>query len=385
MPPASGLKVSCVMRSRVVQTVLILAGSSLALGCGSGDGGAGGGKDDEAQITAVVTKGLTTSDPEVKCVETVTPDFVKQVYGSLEQCRKAETPGKDADPDPTGAAVKDIVVEGTTATASVTVVGGNSDKAVGTIGFAKDGEDWKVDDLGVSFLRSQLSQGFANRTYTAEDGPLVEPTFRTCVLAGFSAMDDATFKAVAQKGIAKTAPDARFVEIFSTCQASTPGNDGGNLPKASKVRESFETGLGKDARKGGGTDAQITCVFKKLRESLPDSEILAEIKQGSFEDPQGAVKTKVNAAIKGCPATSGASTGLPKAPTRIRESFEGGLIKTASRSSTTSKTKLNCILLALRTSLTDADIAKAVAKGKASLAAADNPIATAIREADAGC
>lgn len=302
------------MRTRTSGALTALAAAAavtLAAGCGDSDDPSAAGGDDEAKITAVATKALTTTDAEVKCVEVVTPGFVDRVYSSLAQCRKAEAPDPDDEESaPTGAEVADISVTGDTASATVTVQGGANDKAAGILRFAKDGDAWKVDDLDVSFLRSQLAQGIGNRTYTAADGPLVQPAFRACVLKGLGALDDATFKTVALKGIAKTTPDPLFVEVFSSCQ-------------------------------GNGA---------------PDG------------DP-----TKLTADGK-----------LPKAPTRIRQQFEAGLIKTAARSSADAK-KVTCILLALRRSITDAEIAAQIAKGQTELAKADNPLTSSIRKAGEGC
>ncbi len=378
------------MRKQTTRFISTFAGAAMiavAGGCG-GDGDSGSGEsDDTALITAVATKAITTADPEVKCVEVVTTGFVKRVYSTLDQCRKAEAPDPKDDDNPTGASVSNVDVKGETATATVTVKGGSTDSSSGLLRFAKESGDWKVDDLDVTFLRSQLEKGFSNRTYTASDGPLVDPAFRSCVLKGLGALDDTTFKAVAFKSIADADPDPRFVEVFSTCQSTStgPNADAGDLPEApTKVRAAFETSLGTDAKKNGATDAQLTCVFKTLRRTLSDTEIARDFGTAGKADPSAPGTQKITAAIKACSSSSSSDGELPKAPTKIREQFEAGLLKSAAKSSAGTK-KVNCILLNLRKSITDAEIVREVAKGADALSKADNPLTKKIKAAGEGC
>lgn len=265
------------------------------------------------QITAVVTKAITTDDPEVKCVETVTEGFVKRVYKTLAQCRKAETPKQTDTPRPTGADAATVKVDGDTATALVRVKGGQADGAGGLIRFAKADGKWKVDDLDVTFLRSQLTKGLAKADTTQDAGPLADPTVRACVLKAFGALDDRTFKAIAFNGIAETPPDPRFVSIVNTCtkvDAKQPAGDtsAGDGPAdtgpspVSGVRRQFEKGLRASAGKSAAGRKKIDCVIEVLRKTATDAQIVREIGKGTseFRKPTNPLTRKLTSAIASC-------------------------------------------------------------------------------------
>jgi hypothetical protein len=288
-----------------MRTATVLATSaSLALAAGCGGGSSDSAAKDEAAITAVLTKAITSSDPEVRCVETVTPAFVTRIYKTVAACKTAETPKPDDSPKPTDAKVADVEVKDGRATASVTAIGGDTDGAHGGIDLAKNGDAWKVEDLSVEFLRSQLAQGFANATFTADDGPLTDPAFRTCLTKQLDALDDADFKAVAYNAIADTDDtDPRFLKAVTTCQGeTTTGTDSGDVPApSSKVREQFEGGLRQSAEKDGTATKTIDCIVLKLRKSLSDDEILDATR--NHTDTQSAdnpITKKIAAAISTC-------------------------------------------------------------------------------------
>ena len=108
-----------------------------------------------------------------------TKSFVTRVYGSPAQCRAAERPSGDQ--PPTGASTSDVKIDGDSATIKVRINGGDSDGASGTIDLRKVSGDWRVDDLGVDFLRSQVRAGFANASGGDDDQPLSDPKIRDCV------------------------------------------------------------------------------------------------------------------------------------------------------------------------------------------------------------
>jgi hypothetical protein len=275
---------------------------TLAAGCGGGSSGDDTAKD-KAAITAVLTKAITSNDPEVMCVETVTPAFVTRVYKTVAACRKAEAPKPSDSPKPTGAKVTDVEVKDGKATASVTAVGGDTDGAHGTIDLAKDSGAWKVEDLSVEFLRSQLAQGFANATFTADDGPLTDPAFRACLTKQLDALDDVAFKAVAYNAIAETETDPRFLKAVTTCQGETSTATGsGDVPApSSKVREQFEGGLRQSAEKDGTTTKTIDCIILKLRKTISDDEIIEAARSNSnTQSADNPITKKVAAAISSC-------------------------------------------------------------------------------------
>lgn len=296
------------------RTAALLAGTTaLALaGCGDDGGDSAGGGDDAKEIEAVVAKALTTSDVEVKCVETVTEGFVTAVYGTLAQCRKAEAPEPDDDPKPDGATASGVQVDGDKATATITVKGGDSDGAAGEISFEKVDGDWKVSDLGISFLRSQLTTGLEKGTFDASDGALADPEVRSCIGKGLSALDDTTLKRVAYASISDQDIAPEFLKVVTECTAgktqSELENGGGDDDTAkdtgddgeqSLLRRQFESGIRQSAKKDDATDEQIDCVLKDLRTSISEDEIVAAVGEGA-DKVRPELSKKVAKAIQRC-------------------------------------------------------------------------------------
>jgi hypothetical protein len=301
------------MRTSIGRTAALIAGTAalaLGAGCGGDDGDSGSGGDDAADIEAVVTKAITTLDVEEKCVETVTTGFVSTVYGSLAQCKKAEAPEPDDDPPPTGAAVSGVKVDGDKATATVATKGGDADGASGTISFAKEDGDWKVSDLGVDYLRSQLVKGLEQGEFDESDGPLADPAARECVSKGLSALDDTAFKKLAYSAIADAEPDAEFVRVITECASGTgtdAGDDTGGEADTeadagdediSLLRKQFESGIRQSALKDDATPEQIDCVLKKLRTEISEDDIVAAVGQDKAVTDELTQKTAK--AIQGC-------------------------------------------------------------------------------------
>lgn len=295
----------------VGRTAALLAGTTaLALaGCGDDGDSGGGGGDDAADIEAVVSKALTTTDPEVKCVETVTEGFVTTVYGSLAQCKKAETPEPDDDPKPTGAKASDVQVDGDKATATITVEGSDSDGASGEISFEKVDDAWKVSDLGISFLRSQLTTSLAKGTFDEGDGPLADKTVRDCVGKGLSALDDTAFKTLAYAAIGDKQPDANFVKVITDCASQSTGSsdtdadtsgdsDTSGDEDISLLRKQFESGIRQSAVKDNATPEQIDCVLKELRTTISEDDIVAAV--GQDKEVVTELSKRTAKAIQGC-------------------------------------------------------------------------------------
>ncbi|WP_372791392.1 hypothetical protein [Paraconexibacter sp.] len=273
------------MRISPASVTAILAGTAALAFAGCGDDGGGSTADDEQGIQAVATKAITTTDAEVKCVDVVTEGFVKMVYGSLEQCKKAEAPDPDDDPKPTGARMSSIKIDGDKATGIVTVEGGDSAGASGELSFEKVDGDWKVSDLGISFLRSQLTTSVTNSPFSESgDEPLDDAKARTCIVKAFAALPDDQFRTIAFKAISDQDPDPTFLKIFTDCtQGSTDDSSSSSSDddgEQSLLRTQFEKGIREAAKKDGATDAQVDCVVKELRRTITEDQIVEEIGRG---------------------------------------------------------------------------------------------------------
>ena len=262
---------------------IALAVAALATGCGgddkssdtgkgetpNGDAGSAAGGEDAQRIAAVVKLGATTKDVKAKCEDAVTDKFVKTVYGDLAGCRKAEAPKPNDDP-PKDVTVSNTRVDGDTGTVDVKFVGGDSDGASGTITVAKVGDDWKVDDLGVDLLRSQLTIGIEGSL--AKDVPqFKDKKVRACFTDALDKLSDAEFKTFAYAAIAdRPQAQQQLAQALTSCLAQVPGEGGGGI---SFLRQKFEEGIEKSIKRDGGSQQTVDCIKRQLRRLISDKEI----------------------------------------------------------------------------------------------------------------
>lgn len=166
--------------------------SVLALGvaaCGDGGEGAGG----KTEIARDIKLAFTTQDEKVSCRHLATKSFVKRFYGDMAQCLEISRPEADDKP-PTDVPVSNITVDGDTAKARVQFVGGDDDGAAGTVQVRKEGDRWRIDDLGSDLLRPklepQLVRGVENTRFD-------KPVIRACVKKRLSDLPDDRFQRIA--------------------------------------------------------------------------------------------------------------------------------------------------------------------------------------------
>lgn len=165
-----------------------LARAILAALCVAASGcGAGGDDDavlnDDAQIEAAVERLMESERVEDQCEVAVSERFVREVYGTLATCRKVN--GEDEDSEPDDATTAATRIDGADATTAVTLTSVKGSRASGRIALVRDGETWKVDRLGVDFLRSV----FATLHHEAESAH--ERVVIGCFAEAARAMSDA--------------------------------------------------------------------------------------------------------------------------------------------------------------------------------------------------
>lgn len=283
-------------------TVLVLAGCA-------GDDGADGGAappspeitqtptpGDAEQITAVAVELATTDDLVRKCEQLATSGFVLAVFGSQENCRTTDDDA-DGDSEATGADVSSVLVTGDSATAVITLRGGDTDGASGAWRFSKDAGGWRLAEWSIDYLRSVLATGFGP-TYEAEDAddPFAEEEIRSCFTAKLQSLDDQSFRTVVYSLVANRDDSNEvlgraLIECGYTANAS-------NLPAAdSEVRAAFEASYrasGSQAR----PEADIDCELEQLRDSVTDSEI--EAAEAGDSDAYAAIGAAAAAAQDDC-------------------------------------------------------------------------------------
>jgi len=280
--------------------VAITGPVGLATGCGGSDNGGDSGKDAK-EMQAVLVKSLTVNDPQVECVETVTKNFVSTIYKSLATCKTVEAK-PETDPA-TGATLTDVKVDGDKATATATVKGGDTAGATGELTFAKEDGAWKVDDLGVSFLRSTLETGLSR----SKEAPFNNAATRTCLLDGMTKLSDSEFKAIAYDSIGGR-DNAQFLKLISGCLADTSSSSSSTSTSTdssaatsdenvSGLRKKFEEGITESAKADGKSQAEIDCIVKSLRGSISDDDIIAQIGKAKGDIDPKVTKATANAII----------------------------------------------------------------------------------------
>lgn len=133
---------------RRLSRLILAAACAIAAGCG-GQGGA----SQTEQIETAVKRVMESESVKDQCETGVSERFVREVYGTLVQCREANT-GQAGDPAPDTARVSATRIDGDRATTSVTLTSAEGARASGRLALVKVAGTWKVDRLGVDFLRS---------------------------------------------------------------------------------------------------------------------------------------------------------------------------------------------------------------------------------------
>lgn len=201
---------------RLGAIVLAAFCSLFLLACGNND------DEEGAEISTVIANAILDEDAVALCNELVSERFISDIYGDVEKCVAAEQSSNGEDPDEVR--VADIEVDGETATASLTEVGGDTDGATGTVTLVRVGDSWRIDELGIDYLRSQLERGFANEDQFNEEehGPLADPAIRDCANEQLQALDDDAFRAMAYASKADREPSDDFIEALSICIGPQP-------------------------------------------------------------------------------------------------------------------------------------------------------------------
>jgi hypothetical protein len=289
------------LRHALTLTAALLAATVLAACGGSGDDG----PDAEQQITDLVTTGVTTTDPQVLCTKTFTETWVQQVYGGTAKCVTVET-GNQKDAKPASAAeVSGIKVDGDGATAFLEIKGGSQDGARGALTLAKDGEDWRIDDLSTELLRSQFEAGAKND----RDLPAA---LKACIVEKVTGLDDAAFRTLSLGAIGEQAEAQKELEGYvAACAGQQQASSGSGSGSASAddvdsetvsvLRKQFEQGVTESLEEDGVSASAIRCVKRELRQAISDDEIVSLIGKSSKEVPP-AIAAATAGALAECKA-----------------------------------------------------------------------------------
>lgn len=261
-----------------------------------------GGDNNEEEISNAVSEFILSEDPRQFCGELITERFRDEVFDDLETCEKAQTRDEDDGEPPEEVTVSQIEIDGDKATAKATEVGGETDGASGEVELVKVDGAWRVDGLGIDFLRSKLDRGFANEENFAdaeEAGPLADAEVRECFRKSLQDIDDEQFRQFAYDGIAERDDEMSptVAEAIIDCMAEPGSGDG----EVSLLRLQFEQGIRESAGADNVSEKQVDCVIAKLRETVSDQEIVDEVgKGGGGKEVTPELARKTAEAMAGC-------------------------------------------------------------------------------------
>lgn len=277
-----------------IVVVLAVIGSVVAMVLSGGDDG----KDKDA-ITAVANDVVTVADHKTVCSSHLTGEMVDTVFGDLATCEKNDE--NDHTVPPTSATVENIKISGKSATATVTLVGGDLDGTTGTWAFAKqenvsEGDQlWRVSEWQVDYLRSwfgkQLDENYKS---SGPDDPFADDAVRSCISQKLRDLDDNGFRDTAYALLKESDEGAtKMFDFMSQCPSDTAD--------VSALRAYFE----KEFRASAQLPSSITdCAVLAMRTALTEDDIKTLFVKPDEEHPEIQAKLQsVGADCAGAPTT----------------------------------------------------------------------------------
>ncbi len=283
---------------RSTSHALVTVALGLAVGVSAcGGGGGGGSANDQADITKVLSTGMTSKDATVVCDGTLSAAMIKRLYGSAANCHKVEAKNAADGNQARSVKVSNVQVDGKQATAFVVLAGGDQDGARGAISLQNEaGSGWRVSDLSVAFLRSEFEAGMRNSNDLAAE-------LKQCLGRKVLALDDAAFTKLAYGSIGETSASQRqLTSYLGDCAGSSSGGSSKTTTAGKVLRDKFEEGIAESLKKGGAGAKAIGCVKRELRTRLSDDQIATIVSAGG-KDASGKVTAGVAAAMAACGAT----------------------------------------------------------------------------------
>lgn len=159
---------------------LIISAFALAA-CGSN----GGGSSDESEIKTAIETSATSSKP-ADCKKVDTQKFVEQTTrtkgpAAVKQCEEEASEGSGVK----SAAVSNIEVDGSKASADATLTGGSLNGQEVEIALVKEGDQWKLDQLTgfAKFDQEKAVESFEKQF--AEASSEVNKSVASCIVNAF--------------------------------------------------------------------------------------------------------------------------------------------------------------------------------------------------------
>jgi hypothetical protein len=187
------------MNKRHVLLPLLLLVFALALVLSACGGGSSGGGDDEAAIEKAIETSATSTDPAT-CKETSTQQFMEQ-SGSVEGAAAVKACEESATDEVTAesAEVSEVEVDGSEATAEVTLTGGSLNGQSLEVALVKEDSDWKLNELvGFTNLDNAALAEAIGTKLEEEGGAVAE--LAPCIAEGFEVAEQAEIEELTISG-----------------------------------------------------------------------------------------------------------------------------------------------------------------------------------------
>ena len=233
---------------------------------------------------------FTTQDVGARCVDAVTPRFVREVYGDEANCRRQSRPAPDSTPVSESIEPGRPTFSGSRGAVMVELHGGQADGAYGRVELARAGPDWRIDALGTDLLLEL----FARRTIaqiqmTAEKPGLVLGEATKCVFGRFVAYSDEEMRRIGYAAFGGRKARERLVEPILGClNAPRTGPRGMSYLRFHLVEEI--------AALAPDTDAE-RCVRRALAKGVSDTEVLQHVQRQGGSPP---ASRKIARLMAGC-------------------------------------------------------------------------------------
>jgi hypothetical protein len=173
---------------------LLVTLCALAAGCGEPDRP----PTRSEQIETAVKRVLESDTVVDQCETGVSERFVREVYGTRAQCRRANAPVPEDDDSPNDSAqISATRVDGTRATTGVTLTSARGARASGRVALVRVGSAWKVDRLGIDYLRGVLA------TLPEEGTTHEERRILGCLARASRALSDAAVRRIVNLGLSQ--------------------------------------------------------------------------------------------------------------------------------------------------------------------------------------
>jgi hypothetical protein len=203
-----------VSRTRLFALLMVCFAIPLTIAaCGGDDDDDGGGSGEEDAIAEAIETSATSNDP-ADCAVYQTENFLEQLEltgpdeSALESCEE-NAPDPSGDPD--SVEVSEISVDGETATADATFMGGAFDGSTLSLALVKTGDQWMLDEL-TEFQEFNFDAFLASLNEELGADPEIPPEGVTCVSDAITAAGAEEIERILVEG-----DDEAFFELLGEC------------------------------------------------------------------------------------------------------------------------------------------------------------------------